>query len=62
MTESSFDLGSAAMLLAIIVVLLAVIIKLIPVLAVAVWGVLPGILVLWLIIAVLRGMVHKLLD
>jgi hypothetical protein len=50
------------MLLVIIAVVLAVLIRLIPVLAAVVWHVLPGILMLWLIVSVLRGMVHKLLD
>ena len=60
--QSSFDLSSAAAMLVVIVVLLAVIIRLIPVLLQMVWQVLPGILVLWLIVAVLRGMVKHLLG
>jgi hypothetical protein len=60
--QSSFDMGSVAMLLVIIVVLSAVTIKLIPIIVQIVWHVLPGILVLWLIVAVLRNMVHKLLE
>ena len=57
----SFDLGSAAAMLAFIAVMFAVIIHLIPILLQMAWQVLPGILVLWLIVAVLRGMVNKLL-
>lgn len=60
--HSSFDLGSAAAMLVIIVVALAVSILLVPALLQMVWQLLPGILVLWLIIAVLRGMVQKLLG
>jgi hypothetical protein len=54
--------GSIATVLVVIVVSLAVIVKLIPALVQMVWYVLPSILVLWLIVNVLRGMVHKLLD
>ena len=60
--QSSFSPGSAAMLLVITVVLLGVSIKLIPVFVQVVWHLLPGILVLCLIVTVLRGMVHRLLD
>jgi len=60
--QSSFDLGSVAAMLVIIVVMFVVIIRLIPALLQMVWQVLPGILVLWLIMAVLRGMVKKLLG
>ena len=60
--DSSFDLGSAAAMLVVIVVMLAIIIRVIPALLQMAWQVLPGILVLWLIVAVLRGMVKKLLG
>lgn len=60
--DSSFDLDSAAAMLVIIVVMLAVSIRLVPALLQLAWQVLPGILVLWLIVAVLRGMVKKLVG
>ena len=43
-------------------VLLAAAIRLIPALLQVAWQVLPGLLILWLIVAVLHGMVKKLLD
>jgi hypothetical protein len=60
--QSSFDLCSAAAMMIVIVVLLAIIIRLIPAFLQLAEQVLPGILVLWLIIAVLRSMVAKLLG
>lgn len=60
--QSSFDLGYAAAMLVVIMVILAVIIRLIPVLFRMAWLLLPGILVLWFIVAVLSGMVKKLLG
>ena len=60
--QSSFDLSSAAAMLVVIVVMFAIIIRLIPALLQMAWQVLPGILVLWLIVAVLRAMVKKLLG
>lgn len=60
--QSSFDLSSAAAMLGVIVVLLAVAIRLVPALLHMAWQVLPGILVLWLIVAVLRGMLNKLVG
>lgn len=60
--QSSFDLSSAAAMLVVIVAMLAISIRLIPALFQVVWQVLPGILVLWLIVAVLRSMVMKLLE
>ena len=60
--QPSFDLGSAASLLITIVLLLAVIIKLIPILVQVVRHIMPGALALWLIVIVLRAMVHRLLD
>jgi hypothetical protein len=42
--------------------LLAVAIHLVPALLQMAWQVLPGILVLWLIVAVLRGMLNKLVG
>lgn len=60
--QSSFDLSSAAAMLVVIVVLLAIIVRLIPALLQMTWQVLPGILVLWMVVAVLRAMVKKLLG
>lgn len=60
--HSSFDLRSAAAMLVVIVVMLAVIIHLIPALLQMAWQVLPGILLLWLIVAALRSMVERLLG
>jgi hypothetical protein len=60
--HSSFDLGSVAALLVVLVVMIAVLIHLIPALLQMAWQVLPGILMLWLIVAVLRSMVKKLLG
>jgi hypothetical protein len=60
--QSSFDLSSAAAMLVVVVVMLAIFIRFIPALLQMAWQVLPGILVLWLIAAVLRGMVKKLLG
>jgi hypothetical protein len=60
--QSSFDLSSAAAMLVVIGVLLTISIRLVPVLLQMVWQVLPGILVLWLIVTVLRGMVKHLLG
>jgi hypothetical protein len=60
--DSSFDLSSAAAMLVVIAVLLAIIIRLIPDLLQIAWQVLPGVLVLWLVVAILRGMVKKLLG
>lgn len=41
---------------------LAVIIRLIPALLQMTWQVLPGILVLWMVVAVLRSLLKKLLE
>lgn len=60
--QSSFDLSSAAAMLVIVVVTLAIIIRLVPALVQMAWQVLPGILVLWMVVAVLRAMVKKLLG
>lgn len=60
--DSSFDLSSAAAMLVVIAMLLAIIIRLIPDLLQIAWQVLPGILVLWLIVVVLRSMVKTLLG
>ena len=60
--HSSFDLGSVAALLVVLVVMIAVLIHLIPALLQMAWQVLPRILMLWLIVAVLRSMVKKLLG
>jgi len=59
--QSSFDLIAAAAMLVIIAVMLAIIMRLIPALLHLAGQVLPGILLLWLIVAVLRSMVKKLL-
>lgn len=60
--HASFDLSSAAAMLIVIVVTLAIAIRLIPVLFQAVWNVMPGALVVVIIIGVLRGMLKKLLG
>lgn len=60
--HSSFDFSSAAAMLVIIVVMLAIIIRLAPALLQMVWQLLPGILLLWLIVAVLRSMLKKLVG
>ncbi len=60
--QSSCDFNSAAVMLVVVVVALAVIIHLIPALFLAVWQVLPGIAIVWLILVVLGNMVKKLLD
>lgn len=58
----SIDLASAAAMAVVIVVMLAVIVRLAPALLQMAWQLLPGVLVLWLIVAVLRSMVKKLLG
>ncbi len=58
----SFDLGAVTVTLIVVVAMVAIVIRLIPALRQMVWQVLPGILALWLIVAVLRGMVKKLLG
>lgn len=58
----SIDLVSAAAMAVVIVVMLAVIVRLAPALLQMAWQLLPGILLLWLIVAVLRNMVKKLLG
>lgn len=60
--QSSFDLSSAAAILVVIVLMLAIIIHLVPALLQMARQVIPGILVLCLILAVLRSMVKKLLE
>lgn len=60
--QSSFDLSSAATMLILVVASLAIIIRLVPALFQMTWQVLPGVVVLWLIVAVLRAMVKKLLE
>ena len=60
--DASFDLGSAAAMLVVIVVMLAVIIRLVPVMLQMALEVLPGLIVLWLIVIVLRAMVKKLIG
>ena len=60
--QSSFDLSSAAAMLVVIVVTLAIVIRLIPVLFQAAWHVMPGVLIMVLIVSVLRAMVNKLLG
>jgi hypothetical protein len=60
--ESPFDLSSAAGMLVVIVGMCAILVRLIPVLLQMVWQLLPGVLILWLILAVLRGMVKHLLE
>ena len=60
--DSSFDLSSAAAMLFVIVVALALSIHLIPALLQTAFQVRPGLIILWLIVAVLRGMAKRLLD
>lgn len=60
--HSSCDLSSAAAMLVVIIAMLEVIIHLIPALLQMVWQVLPGVLVLWLVVAALGSMVKKLLG
>ena len=60
--HSSFDLGSLTAMMVVIAIALAISIRLVPALLQMAWQVLPGILVLWFIVAVLRGMVGKLLG
>lgn len=60
--QPSFDLSSAAAMLVVIVVTLAIAIRLIPVLFQAAWYVMPGVVIMLLIVSVLRGMVNKLLG
>ena len=62
MNGHGFDLANVAVKLVIVIVLIAVIIKLIPVLFGVVWTIRPGMLILVLIVSVLRGMVKKLLS
>lgn len=60
--HSSFDLSSAAAMLVVIVVMFAIIIRLIPTLLQMTWQVLPGILVLWMVVAVIHSLLKKLLG
>lgn len=60
--HSSFDLVSAAAMLVVLVVMIAVIIRVMPALLEMAWQVLPGVLLLWLIVAVLRSMLKKLVG
>lgn len=56
------DLGAAGSTFVIVAAILAIVICLIPALVQAIWQVLPGILLLWLVLAVLQGMVKRLLG
>lgn len=58
--HSSFDFGSLAAMLVVIVVMLVVVVRLAPAMLEMLWQVLPGILLLWLIVAVLRSIVKSL--
>ncbi len=58
----SIDLVSAAAMSVVVVVMLAVIVRLAPALLQMAWQLLPGVLLLWLIVAVLRSVVKKLLG
>jgi hypothetical protein len=60
--QSSFDFSSAVGMLVVTVALIVVLIPALPALLRMAWQMLPGVLVLWLIVAVLRGMVKHLLG
>lgn len=60
--DASFDVGSAAAMLVVIVVLLAIFIRLVPALLQMTWQVVPGILLLWLVVAILRSMLKRLVG
>lgn len=60
--HDSFDLGSAAALLVVIVITMAVAVRLIPILFQALWAVVPSVVIMIGIVGVLRGMLKKLLD
>lgn len=60
--QSSLDLGSVLGTLVLVVVMLAVVVNLMPALAELAWKLLPGLLVVWVIVIVIRGMISKLLE
>lgn len=60
--HASFDLSSAAVMLVVIVVILAIAVRLIPVLFQAIWNIMPGVLIMVLVFGALRGMLKKLLG
>lgn len=62
MNDEPLTLGSLIGVLITVFVLMAIIIHLGPLFLQTVWQLLPAVLILWLIVAVLRGIVRKLLE
>ena len=59
---SAFDLTAVAMSLVLIVVMLFIAVQLLPLIVQVLFQLLPGILILWFIVTVLRGIVKRLLP
>ena len=60
--DSSFNFESVLTGLVLVAVGVFAVTRLLPLLVQAVWKVVPGILVLWLVAMILRAMVEKLLK